>query len=307
MQLTPQQHARARAFLLTQARPVEAALYAYLFEGAAHDAVIAALAPYQNPDGGFGHGLEPDFRLDASSALCTTFALQTLTTAQVAPTTPMVREALRYFRQSYDPVLSTWPLIPRHDNTVPRAPWWNMSDDPPHSDTACSANPRAEIVGYFLRYGEDDAPEWLLPLLHDVIAYFVAQPLEKSRDDELHCAMLLADAPRLPDAHRTALLSALLPIAAHQVQRTPDAWAGYGLQPYHIAASPASPFLPAVADVLEANLDYLITHQGDDGAWPTTWSWFGQYADVWPTAEREWKGSITLHILHTLRNFGRLA
>lgn len=306
MRLTREQQEKVRAYLYTQARPVETALYAYLFEDASNDAVVAALVPYQNPDGGFGHGFEPDFRLDASSALCTTFALQTLTTVQVPHSSPMVREAIRYFQQSYDPVLSTWPLIPRHDNTAPRAPWWNYNDDS-RSSTDHSMNPLAEILGYFFRYGEGDAPEWLLPLMQEVIDHFAEQPLEKSRDDELSCAMILVDSPNLPEAQRAALLSMLLPIATRQVQRTPDAWMNYGLQPYQIAASPTSPFLPAVADVIDANLDYLITRQGDDGAWQPTWSWFGQYTDIWPMAEREWKGIITLSILHVLRNFDRLA
>jgi len=102
-------------------------------------------------------------------------------------------------------------------------------------------------------------------------------------------------------------LSTLLPIAERKVQRTPDAWTNYGLQPYQIATSPTSPCLSVVADLIDANLDYLITRQSDDGAWQPTWSWFGQYIDMWPTAEREWKGILTLHILQALRNFGRLA
>jgi hypothetical protein len=268
---------------------------------------MAALVPYQNSDGGFGHGFEPDFRLDASSALCTTFALQTLTTAQVSTSSPMVRNAMRYFQQSYDPTLSTWPLIPAHDNTAPRAPWWNYADETQKSSTDFRVNPLAEILGYFFRYGEGDAPEWLMPLVHDVIEYFAEQPVEKLQDMELSCALRLVDSPNLPETQRTALLSMLLPIAGQMVQRTPDAWANYGLQPYQIATSPTSPFLPIVADVIDANLDYLITHQGNDGAWQPTWSWFGQYSDVWPTAEREWKGVLTLGILHALRNFDRLA
>ena len=163
-------------------------------------AVVAALVPYQNPDGGFGHGFEPDFRLDASSALCTTFALQTLTTVQVPHSSPMVREAIRYFQQSYDPVLSTWPLIPRHDNTAPRAPWWNSPDESPQSCNDFRVNPLAEILGYFFRYGESDAPEWLMPLVHVVIKYFEEQPVEK-----LHVMM------ELSCAHDTWLIRRICP------------------------------------------------------------------------------------------------
>ena len=307
MQLTREQQEKAGAYLNAQARPVEAALYAQLFKGASRDAVVAALVPYQNPDGGFGRGFEPDFRLDASSALCTTFALQTLTSAQAPATLSIVWDALRYLRHSYDPALTTWPLIPRHDNTAPRAPWWNDTDESTKSCNDFRANPLAEILGYFFRYGEGDAPKWLMPRLHDVIEYVAEGPVEKLQDGDLSCALILLDSPNLPAAQRAALVSALLPIAGQMVQRTPDAWTNYGLQPYQIAASPTSPLLPVVADLIDANLDYLITRQGDDGAWQPTWSWFGQYPDVWPTAEREWKGILTLGILRALRNFGRLA
>lgn len=307
MQLTRAQQAKARAYLHTHARPVEAALYAYLFEGASNEAIITALVSYQNPDGGFGHGFEPDFRLDASSALCTTLALQTLTTAQVPTTAPLVRKAMRYFRQSYDATLSGWPLIPRHDNTAPRAPWWNDTDEALKNCDDSRVNPRAEILGYFLRYEEGDSPQWLRPLLQDVIDYLATQPVAKLHDEELSCAMRLVASPNLPEAQRATLLSTLLPIAEQKVQRTPDTWTDYGLQPYQIATSPTSPFLPVVADVIEANLDYLIAQQDEAGAWPVTWSWFGQYPDIWPTAEREWKGMLTLRILDALRNFGRLA
>lgn len=128
---------------------------------------------------------------------------------------------MRYFRQSYDPALSTWPLIPRHDNTAPRAPWWNSPDESPQSCNDFRVNPLAEILGYFFRYGESDAPEWLMPLVHVVIKYFEEQPVEKLQDMELSCALILVDSPNLPEAQRAALFSTLLPITEQMVQPHP--------------------------------------------------------------------------------------
>jgi hypothetical protein len=65
-----------------------------------------------------------------------------------------------------------------------------------------------------------------------------------------------------------------------------------------------------LADVLAAdvqvNLDYEIARQGDDGAWTPNWNWFGNYPEVWPQAELEWKGVITLHRLLSLQAYDRL-
>jgi hypothetical protein len=57
---TPDAYTRARAFLRRNARPLDFARFQYHFENGSQEAVLTALAAYQNPDGGFGHALEPD-------------------------------------------------------------------------------------------------------------------------------------------------------------------------------------------------------------------------------------------------------
>ena len=44
---------RAKAFVLEHARPLERVVYRYHLEGGSAADVVAALAEYQNPDGGF--------------------------------------------------------------------------------------------------------------------------------------------------------------------------------------------------------------------------------------------------------------
>jgi hypothetical protein len=51
---------RARAFIYRNARPLDIARFQYHFENGSKDAVLTALAAYQNEDGGFGHALGPD-------------------------------------------------------------------------------------------------------------------------------------------------------------------------------------------------------------------------------------------------------
>jgi hypothetical protein len=49
--------------------------FAYHFEGGDRQAVLDVLACYQNPDGGFGNGLELDILCPASSGICAEMAL----------------------------------------------------------------------------------------------------------------------------------------------------------------------------------------------------------------------------------------
>ena len=60
--LTASALAAAERFTWLNARLIDRLRFAHLFRGGAAAPVVAALRPYQNADGGFGNGLEPDFR-----------------------------------------------------------------------------------------------------------------------------------------------------------------------------------------------------------------------------------------------------
>lgn len=63
---------RARHFVAAKGRLLDAVLLQHaLGEGSMADALVA-LAPYQNDDGGFGHGLEPDLLADLEARMLAT-------------------------------------------------------------------------------------------------------------------------------------------------------------------------------------------------------------------------------------------
>ncbi|MPZ83851.1 MAG: hypothetical protein GEV28_27045 [Actinophytocola sp.] len=70
--------ARATDHLLRSARLLERRRFAYLYGDGQSDDVVAALAPYLNPDGGFGNALEPDCRAPGSQPVTTMGALSIL-------------------------------------------------------------------------------------------------------------------------------------------------------------------------------------------------------------------------------------
>src|SRR5688572_2947120 len=73
--------AAGRAFLEREGRLIERRLAAALFDGAPPDGVIDALRGYRNPDGGFGHGLEPDKRCPDSLPIDVEGALEIMVVA----------------------------------------------------------------------------------------------------------------------------------------------------------------------------------------------------------------------------------
>ncbi|MFV2119015.1 hypothetical protein ACE14D_11445 [Streptomyces sp. Act-28] len=69
---------RAEQFVWLTARVLEQRRFAYHFLDGGADGVEAALLPYANGDGGYGHALEPDVRGPVSQPLHTAHALRVL-------------------------------------------------------------------------------------------------------------------------------------------------------------------------------------------------------------------------------------
>lgn len=305
MKLSREAHEKARRFVYAQGRPLERAFYAYHFEGGTAATTLAELAAFQNADGGFGHGLEPDLRLAGSSVIATTVALQHLRTLQVGDSDPLVQGALRYLMTTYDPALQAWPIIPSNVDDAPHAPWWAYDENLAQRWDSFRSNPRAEIVGYLYDYPNLVPAELRTELTQAIAEHLLAVDTLEMHD--LLCYVRLVETPSLPADVRDQLLPRLLSIVDASVSRDPVEWAQYGLQPLTVASSPQSPFAGLLADAIQRNLDYAIQQQGDDGAWAPSWSWFGLYDEAWPQAERDWKGVLTVKTLRYLQSFGRLA
>ena len=74
----PIDNSAAENFVWSAARLVDRHRYALLFAEGPAQPVIDALRGYRNPDGGFGHGLEPDLRSPGSQPAPTLYALEIL-------------------------------------------------------------------------------------------------------------------------------------------------------------------------------------------------------------------------------------
>lgn len=305
MKMTRDARRRAEAYLAEAARKLEAALYAWEFRGAPSAPILAALAGYQNPDGGFGRALEPDLRIPESSVLATTVALQTLGGLGAGPDEPLVRGAMAYLVGAYAPDRGAWPIIPPHDNSVAQAPWWGYDEDLASRWGGFLANPSAEVIAYLYTY-PDLAPAGMTDAVADRLLRHLEDQGEALGMHDLMCWARLVQTPTVPEAVRSRALDRLRPLVAAGVDRDRSDWAGYGLQPLMIVSGPESPLAADLAPAVEANLDYLIETQGPDGSWTPNWSWAEIHPEAWAEAQRAWAGVLTLRHLRILRAFGRL-
>ena len=211
----------ARAFLFSSGRPLEQARFRYSFENGAVDDVYAALAAYQNRDGGFGHGLEPDLQTPHSSVLATTVALQTLVAVHTPGDHPLVAGALGFLSASFDAQQMRWPMIPDAVAAAPHAPWWTMDAALPGRFGGFLVNPRAEALGYLYAYPHHAASFPLQAATDALLDHLATTPDPLEMHDFQCCERLLAT-PGLPDHVFESLMSRLTRTLTQTVAADPQ-------------------------------------------------------------------------------------
>jgi hypothetical protein len=294
---------KSAEFLTRNCRTLEQKRFAQLFgEGSASD-VLEALLPYQNVDGGFGNGLEPDFWLPDSSPMATTIAFQIFAEIGTAPPNDMVASGLRYFETQYDPTRKGWYAVPPAVNDSPHAPWWQYDPVRPGSVIDLHwGNPSAEIIGYVYKYAHRDTR---LPL-EDLVSFAIEHLndlTEFQSPHEVYCYLRLHSA--LPEGTRASMTGQLSTAIRELVSLDPVEWEKYVPRPVDFIQTPQSPFYASFQDGVERSLDFLVDTLSESGVWFPHWSW-GPEEEVWEAASVQWAGVLTIHNLKILQNFGRI-
>lgn len=297
---------RATEFLREQARPLERAQFEYHFKGGGRTAVLAALVPYQNPDGGFGHALEPDIRAGASSVIATITALAVMRDINADEDTPGLPAALTYLIDAYDVERERWPIVPPEVEEAPHAPWWTYAETE-EAFHGFWANPRASVIAYLQQF-QRLAPSPFLEVARQSVVDDLMRYPQRMEMNDLLCFIDLLETNNLPRETHESILDKLRRAVPASVEQDPQKWMEYVMQPLQAVRSPHSPLTGTIdAAVIDANLDFMVAQQGADGAWSPVWSWDFVDAAAWAAAKREWKGVLTLNNLITLRDYGRLA
>jgi hypothetical protein len=303
LKLSEKSFTTARDYIYQQGRRLDQALFAFHFEAGPVADALTELAHYQNPDGGFGHGLEPDFCTEASSGEATAMALHVFGRLGVSVDEPAVQRAIQYLLKTYDGLKGGWAIAPPEVNQAPHAPWWHYDPAAGKASPETPVNPTAELAAGLYPFARLLPPSFLERITEHCLSYLEAQPDPMNMED-LACLCRLAEVLAPDVARRTwpRLERAVLAVVA----RDPADWSRYGPQPLRFILSPASPLVSSLASELDTNLDYRIESQAPDGSWAPNWSWGDFYPDAWLMARLEWQSALTLETLLILQRFGRV-
>jgi hypothetical protein len=277
---------RARTFVLTHGRLLDRLRLLHLSGEVVTDQVVAALDAYRNPDGGYGHALEPDLRSPHSETTSTLAALELLDDLGVHGSTQAVA-ALDWVGSVITDDGGV-PFMLRASEGWPAAPWMAAADEGCHLTFG--------FVAQAAKHGL--TPPWLGR----------AQAWCDDRLDEpeslggynLKYALKLLDAcddDPLCEERIEGLKQHIRPDGTVPVAGGND---DEGLRPLVLSPHPDTCSRQLFADdQVAADLDALAAGQKNDGGWTFDW-------DAWcPGQELEWRGALTVDALVTLTSHGR--
>jgi hypothetical protein len=284
---------KAADFVWRHGRLVDRRRMAHHFFGGDADGVVAAVAAYRNPDGGYGNALESDCRTPASQPESSRLALALLdevgrlADADLAP----LAEWLASVTTPEGGVPFCLPTVAGY----PRAPWWEPEGDPPRANV----NPTAGLVGFLRKAGLNHP--WLEQA--EKFCWSVIERPEPLDQYSAHNAVTflwsLPDDARVVGARQRLLddLAAGGVIPLDPAAAVPD---GDTHTPLQFAPTPDAPCRTAFDDsTIEVFLDHLAAKQQEDGGWPIGWAAPGA------TAVFDARAAHTINAMLTLRAYGR--
>jgi hypothetical protein len=297
--------AKAKEFINHTGRPLERARLRFNFDQGSAADVITELAKFQNPDGGFATYLESDSRWAGSSPNGTRVALKILTDVKAPANDPRIQAAVKYLLATFDEHTGTWRALPKEANAAPHAPWWHVHEESGKCDVDSPVFPTAALAGYLQLYDALLPRGFLNRITDSSLKYLADAPLKMQMSD---IDMLIELVRLLPanDPQRDASIQKLRAVLSGVVERDPQKWTTYGIQPLSFIDSLHSPFYPGLEKESDANLAYILQTQKEDGGWPLNWSWSEVDAAAWKTAEQEWRAVVTLEKLERLEGFHRI-
>lgn len=289
---------RGLVFVEASARPLDQArLYHRIGRGGA-EAVVAALAAYQNPDGGFGHGLEPDLATPASSAIATSAAIQALCEAGADCDEPMVRKTLAWLEGAFDWERGVWPIIGPDVDLAPHAFWWAWSTDLAERWNGFRFNPSIELLGALYAWRPAASARLIERAEQALLADLDAGRAPTGAYD-IKCALRLVRTEAAPAAVKARVEAALRETIAALDAGDEHAPA------LELAPAPDAPLADLMAGRIDAALEDLLATQDADGGWTPFWDWSAVDAAAWAAAKQAWRGVLARHALEALLAYGK--
>lgn len=295
----------AENFIYRNARPLDFARWQYHFENGSRDAVLKALAAYQNEDGGFGHGLEADCFNPASSPMQSWAATEILREVRMTDrTNGIIQGILRYLESGaeFDRSQKQWLNTIPSNNDHPSAIWWKYDRE---KGSSFAYNPTACLAGFAIRYA--DAGSKLYQLSCEIVKEAVEWFCEKVPFQEMHvtsCFIRLyeyCEEAGVQLFDRGLFFNKLKEQVDCNICTDTEKWkANYCTFPSQFISSKNSPFYADNVETAAAECRHIKENQLQDGSYVVPWQWCTEDRE-YELAVNWWKSDIIIKKLLYLK------
>ncbi len=298
---------KARDYVYAHARPLDLARWKFHFENGSQADVLTCLLAFQNPDGGFGHALEPDCLNPHSSPIQTWRAMEILTEIGLDDRMhPMIRKIIRYLQSGdgFDEKAAQWRFQVPTNNDYPHAIWWEF-----HADKLTfKYNPSAYLAGFILRYGDTQSSLYEKARKMAQQAFDFLKKTETLDGDSLRCFIGLytfLSQEKMPAVLPLPELKRLIVSKIDKEICTDPSKYGveYVTLPSKFFPDKSAPFIEGHEALIQKEIDVLPSLQKEDGAMDIYWRWGTDYPEF-ETARTWWRSDLTIRSFVFYRNFG---
>lgn len=295
---------KASQSIMKQGRPLEKSLWQYYFVEGSNQAVINELKKFQNEDGGFGHGIESDFRMPYSSPMAASVGVRILSEINsFEESKEMIRAAVGYLEASFDRERSRWFVASKEINNFPHAPWWNYNREEGMTIIDRNwGNPSAEIVAYLYKY-RDHVNKLDVDSLVEYAVDYIENKHEFSSESELFCYIRLYKV--LPQELQRRLEKTISMAIGQVIVYDEKRWHEYVPRPIDFIDSPVSCRFGVMESKINDNLDFIINELELREKISPPWG-ESFYKDDMKEAYNEWIGVLTLKALVALDKYNRI-
>lgn len=291
------------AWLYRNGRPLDVARYNYLFLNKDKQSVIDVLKSYQNLDGGFGHGLEPDSQNPFSSPITTWMAFEIIEELDLDNSHEIVKNVVTYLTEIAPKrdglYLSTIPT----NNNYPHAPWWTYSQE----GSVWGYNPSIAIAGFvYKNHFKSEQKQQAVELIQRGIDDFLKKPSDNMHEIRAFLDMVNYVKDLSPFDKYQEFLEKLLYQVDITLEKNPEIWfKAYCTRPLQYFDKQDGFGYYKFSDLAKLEASMILNSLNKDGIWDVTWDW-DNYPEAKTLAMRDWQSSLIIGYLKILKNYDLL-
>ncbi|AIO18366.1 hypothetical protein KQ51_00481 [Candidatus Izimaplasma bacterium HR1] len=276
-----------------KSRMLEYYLIMSLFENV-DSKILEELKEFQNSDGGFGNGLEPDVQMPNSSILATNIAIKSLAFVKNRDLkVDMIKDIVQYIENNYDIDKERFFMVDDNVDNYPHAVWWNFID---LEKNFPFGNPDPEVIGFLYENRQFITKLNYSSLINKVVDYVMS---DRFLDAKMHSLMsVMRFYKKVDDDVRNLIHDRIHLLVNKELDAGLGNWDEYSLEPYKIYIIEPH-FTNTHLEQLGENLTGVIKKINDLGVKPN-WEWY-QYKDEFEKVKNDWIGQIYFDMIRALR------